>query len=396
MGTTGSGKSSFISLCTLEDIPIIGHGLSSCTSSVRIHTMAHCGRQIHLIDTPGFDDSGRSDGEILQELAFWLSEAHEQGIKISGLLYLHRITDTRLGGSAMRSLKAFKKLCGEETYNGIILVTTRWDEVRLDQMKLASQREQELRINSWSDVLKKGGRIVSLTAGRADALKIISHIVIENLQLTLRLQRQLVDEEMALEETDVGKVICESLSERWRDARQATEPFEEAIKENTSPQRDTESGKLEREALSSCASAVEYEEEVKPMRAKLSEIRQKWESNNKKEVEVLDEAARSNEQKLANRMEKLSRIQCYRSRRRALSSNASRSSSTPGGSSVLEASLLEQIEELNRELEILNAWKRQRLDKRVVRHSKRNAVFSVVGTGLALGQLIAAISCTVM
>jgi predicted GTPase len=35
-------------------------------------------RTIHLIDTPGFNDTGRSDGETLQELAFWLAAAHER------------------------------------------------------------------------------------------------------------------------------------------------------------------------------------------------------------------------------------------------------------------------------------------------------------------------------
>jgi hypothetical protein len=45
----------------------------------------------------------------------------------------------------MQSLTAVKKMIGERGYRGVIVATTRWDEVVPEQMHLASQREQELR-----------------------------------------------------------------------------------------------------------------------------------------------------------------------------------------------------------------------------------------------------------
>jgi hypothetical protein len=85
----------------------------------------------------------------------------------------------------MQSLTAFKQIYSEKMYSGMILATTRWDEVGSDCMALATQREQELRTKTWCDVLDCGGRVVSLTAGRLNALKIISHIVTKDLRLTL-------------------------------------------------------------------------------------------------------------------------------------------------------------------------------------------------------------------
>jgi predicted GTPase len=53
----------------------IGHGLRSCTSEVHFSDpfMVN-GRKVVLFDTPGFDDTNRSDTEILTEIAVFLAE----------------------------------------------------------------------------------------------------------------------------------------------------------------------------------------------------------------------------------------------------------------------------------------------------------------------------------
>ncbi|KAF1357942.1 hypothetical protein EJ07DRAFT_20705, partial [Lizonia empirigonia] len=132
IGTTGVGKSTFIADCTREQTPAIGHGMSSCnegTSKISVHTMRILDRTIHLIDTPGFDDSVRSDEDTLQELAYWLVKAYERSILLSGIVLLHRITDTRLYGSAQRALDTIKVICGQEAFCGTVVATTMWDQV---------------------------------------------------------------------------------------------------------------------------------------------------------------------------------------------------------------------------------------------------------------------------
>jgi predicted GTPase len=69
------------------------------------------GTKLFLVDTPGFDDTYRSDTDILKEIANWLSTAYEENIKLAGIIYLHRIEDVRLGGAAMRNLRMFKAQC---------------------------------------------------------------------------------------------------------------------------------------------------------------------------------------------------------------------------------------------------------------------------------------------
>jgi len=73
MGATGSGKSTFINLASGSTLPV-GRGLESCTSEVQTsRPFLLNGRIVTLIDTPGFDDTSRSDTDILSSIAAYLS-----------------------------------------------------------------------------------------------------------------------------------------------------------------------------------------------------------------------------------------------------------------------------------------------------------------------------------
>src|SRR5262249_41729323 len=56
--------------------------------------------------------------------------------------YLHRITDPRMGGISLLNLSRFKRICGDQALKNVVIVTTRWDEVRdIGEME---KREKEL------------------------------------------------------------------------------------------------------------------------------------------------------------------------------------------------------------------------------------------------------------
>ncbi|KAJ5902344.1 hypothetical protein N7495_002872 [Penicillium taxi] len=100
MGTTGSGKSSFISLLAEPGTQAIYSYLYKYDNNTNVY----------LIDTPGFDDTNRDDSDVLREIAFWLSDSLMKKIKLSGMFYFHPISDPRMQGSAMKNILMFKKL----------------------------------------------------------------------------------------------------------------------------------------------------------------------------------------------------------------------------------------------------------------------------------------------
>ena len=91
MGATGSGKTTvsgvysvktarnsrsclqFINLASGSNLRV-GIGFESCTAEVQLSDEINLdGRRVVLIDTPGFDDTSKSDTEILQMIAAFLA-----------------------------------------------------------------------------------------------------------------------------------------------------------------------------------------------------------------------------------------------------------------------------------------------------------------------------------
>lgn len=99
-------------------------------------------RTVYLIDTPGFDDTTRSDAEVLGEIATWLGASYQQHILLHSIIYLHRITDRRMQGAARKNIRMFRQLCGnDDALSKVHLVTTMWDQV---DESVGLRREKEL------------------------------------------------------------------------------------------------------------------------------------------------------------------------------------------------------------------------------------------------------------
>ena len=54
----------------------VGSDLESCTQTTEIsEPFKMDGRTVYMIDTPGFDDTNKSDADILKEIALYLAES---------------------------------------------------------------------------------------------------------------------------------------------------------------------------------------------------------------------------------------------------------------------------------------------------------------------------------
>ena len=113
---------------------------------------------VYLIDTPGFDDTNRSDNEVLCEIASWLTTSYTAKIRLGGIIYLHRISDQRMQGSAKKNLFMFKKLCGPNALKQVILATTMWDRVS-DAEGKARENELASTPDFWGWMVSQGSRV---------------------------------------------------------------------------------------------------------------------------------------------------------------------------------------------------------------------------------------------
>lgn len=107
---------------------------------------------MYLIDTPGFDDTTRSDFDILETIANELNNLWAKDQRLLGVIFLHRITDIRLSNSAVKNFTILQKLCGPENYDRIVLATTMWDETRsIPEAEAAAMRRQVELEEYWRD-----------------------------------------------------------------------------------------------------------------------------------------------------------------------------------------------------------------------------------------------------
>ncbi|KAL4887203.1 P-loop containing nucleoside triphosphate hydrolase protein [Aspergillus karnatakaensis] len=205
MGVTGSGKSSFTSCCSRKEVKL-GHRLEACTAEVGVYAYdASPNRTIYLIDTAGFDDTNRTDGEVLRGIAQWLVRAYKGQILLKGIIYLHRITDTRMPGSARKNLLMFRHLCGEEALQRVVPVTTMWDKLHLN-VNEAARREQEL-VNTpdpWKQMVEMGSFCRRHDNTVESARNIVDRLASYPHAIATDLQKQIVDQSMNLGETAAG------------------------------------------------------------------------------------------------------------------------------------------------------------------------------------------------
>ncbi|KAK0651103.1 P-loop containing nucleoside triphosphate hydrolase protein [Cercophora newfieldiana] len=204
MGVTGSGKSTFISLLTRQNVEV-GHGLESHTTTPASYIFTDDSKEITLIDTPGFDDTTRSDVEIFRELAHLLIALHKSNIRPCGIVYLHRITDPRFSGTAVKNLEILQRVCGPANFGSVALVMNMWDAI---DVSAATQRESELRSTFWATMLDGGSIMHRHTGTPQSALRIIRSLT-HNAEphLVLSLQHELVVEGKALDATAGGQYV---------------------------------------------------------------------------------------------------------------------------------------------------------------------------------------------
>ena len=159
-----------------------------------------------MIDTPGFNDTYRSDTDILGEIANWLGTAYSHKITLTGIVYLHRILDVRVGGSAMKNLRMFKELCGDNGLPSVVLATTFWSD---DRKAIQLEREKQLATKPeyWSVMIAKGSKLFRQDRGQESAVSIVQYLLARRRPVVLTIQRQLIDEKKTLDQTSAGQVV---------------------------------------------------------------------------------------------------------------------------------------------------------------------------------------------
>lgn len=290
MGATGSGKSTFINLISGSSLGV-GRGLQSCTDAVQIAGAFHLdGRRVVLIDTPGFDDTTRSDTDVLKMIAAFLETSYRGGSTLAGVLYFYRISDFRMSGIARKNFSMFRKLCGENALRNVVIVTNMWGEV---SPEIGNDREAELIREDmfFKPVLDKGAQMArhynTVPSGEA-----IVRLILENHPMPLRIQEELVTEHKDITETGAGEELNREINAQIRkhqeEMRLLRDEMQQAMKdkdEETRKELEIETRRMQMEIDRFQNDSERLESDYKKERERLEARMAQMESNAREEAD---------------------------------------------------------------------------------------------------------------
>lgn len=252
----------------------------------------------------------------METIACFLEAECKGNLVLNGIIYLHRITDVRMGGASARNLRMFRTLCGEDCLPNVLLVTSMWDALLClpNGRALGEQREAELiKVPEfWGIMTQKGAKLQRHDGTKERALEIVGGMMGMG-KITTAIQEQLA-EGVTLGETDAGKVVntmnTEKINQLKADAQEhineqqkineglrkemqkAQEKFEQLQRESQQARQQAE--EVQRQQLSASEEQKrDLDKVVKELKEKANKADTEAEVQKKKTQEKYDEAAQA-------------------------------------------------------------------------------------------------------
>jgi hypothetical protein len=179
------------------------------------------GHSIVLVDTPGFDDDERSDVQILEIIAKWLSlySSGKRRLLLDGLILLHPITANRVGGTERKRTRLLQTILGENAYKRVIIGTTMWDDLKNDDGRFTQRMQGRLEEGEvWSEMHSKGATILRHHNNKESAHGIVRQIIqkseVEDGGVELQLQKELIDVRGKVSKTTVGREVKRHIKDK--------------------------------------------------------------------------------------------------------------------------------------------------------------------------------------
>ncbi|KAF9030645.1 hypothetical protein BJ165DRAFT_1616648 [Panaeolus papilionaceus] len=183
MGTTGSGKSSFIeSLSSDNQLSISGDTLESVTQRVTTYRVQNLTynpglfkRDIILMDTPGFDDPRLSESRIIKMITSQLDNVYKSAADVAvSILYFHPINAVRMSGSKRKLVKFLTSFGAAFFANNINVVTSMWNLCfNPKQVREANDRLLKLRLDIYKNSKKPNIEVTKFDFTQDSALSVL-------------------------------------------------------------------------------------------------------------------------------------------------------------------------------------------------------------------------------
>lgn len=151
---------------------------------------------------------------------------YRAGRCLNGIVYFHRISDVRVGGASRRNLTIFQKLCGEEVFANVAIVTTRWDQ---EDEAVGNERLAQLKAGPrlFESIIAGGGSVERHDGSYDSACRVLRRLI-SGTPKPLLIQREMVSEGKGVVETTAGQELQHDIVQQVeRHRKELTELLEE-------------------------------------------------------------------------------------------------------------------------------------------------------------------------
>ena len=158
---------------------------------------------------------------------------------------MHRISDFRVGGIAVKNFRMFRQLCGDNALQNLAITTNMWGEVSLEK---GYERERELMTNGkfFKSALDKGAEIRrhdnSIESGAG-----ILRWIISKQPVVLGIQDEIVNQGRDLAETQAAEELQREIMEEAERQRAEMAKYQEEVEAEA--RRIEEERKMEMERI---------------------------------------------------------------------------------------------------------------------------------------------------
>jgi hypothetical protein len=247
------------------------------------------GNKVQLIDTPGFNDTTVTDSDVLRDIVFMLTQTYHRGIRLAGIIYLHRITDIRVSGSSKKMMKVIQDLVGEEAFPRLVLASTMWQhpEDDPDAYEIAVRREAELQFTGdfWGAMCRGGSKVMRWDGSRDSAMAMVdclSSLQSRSGSVTLQIQREMVELNMDLSDTKAGQTVNASISELATKSRRELGRVDTKLQEEMAIRQENHDLELE-------AMKEDYERKISEARKVQDKLKVDFENLSKQKLKECED-----------------------------------------------------------------------------------------------------------
>jgi chromosome segregation ATPase len=240
-------------------------------------------------------------------LVHWLivMYSYEKGCKLTGIIYLHRITDVRMGGISRRTFRILRELCGQDTLSNVLIVTNMWSDPPTAKQL---QNEKQLRENHkfFQPAIEAGARMVRRSHMNTESAHNVIRLLLDKLPVTMQIQRQIVDHGEGFFTTGAARVLGEELAKAQQRYQEEMAEVREELRK-AQEQNDLQTQAELRDLLSqNMAESARLAKEMQSLREGFELERLRWEQR-VGAAEVAQQEAERRQRELNDELEELRR-----------------------------------------------------------------------------------------